>query len=119
MIRAGLNCVFGEGAFSDIDLTAPANAPPAADRIEIDAERARGGQQARPIGELTALSGRREDDAMHAQSRMLMPSRAGGPRGARRRPRPPLPPPRARDICEIQAPQLGSWPITTSAPRIA
>ena len=35
--------VLGEIALGDIDLAAAANAPPAADRIEIDAKLARGG----------------------------------------------------------------------------
>ena len=47
-----------------IDLAAPADAPPAADRIEIDAKLARGGEQARPFGEFAALAGGREDDAI-------------------------------------------------------
>ncbi len=59
-----MNGVLGEIALGDIDLTASANASAAADRIEIDAERARGFQQARAFGELAALSRRREDDAM-------------------------------------------------------
>ena len=59
--------MLGEVAFGDIDLAAAADAAPAADRIEIDAERARGGEQARPVGEFAALSGRGEDDAMGAQ----------------------------------------------------
>jgi hypothetical protein len=36
-----MNGVLGEITLCDIDLTAAANAAPAADRIEIDAERAR------------------------------------------------------------------------------
>jgi hypothetical protein len=67
MIGARMNCVLGEIALGDDDLTATANAPPAADRIEIDAKLARGGEQARPFGELAAFSGRRKDDAMRAQ----------------------------------------------------
>ena len=46
MIGARMNSVLGEIALSDIDLTAAANAPSAAHRIEIDAERARGFQEA-------------------------------------------------------------------------
>ena len=45
MIRARMNGVLGEIALGDIDLTAAANASSAADRIEIDAERARGFQE--------------------------------------------------------------------------
>ena len=45
MIGAGMNGVLGEIALGDVDLTAAANASPAADRIEIDAERARGFEQ--------------------------------------------------------------------------
>ena len=59
-----MNCVLGEIALGDVDLTAAADAPPAADRIEIDAERARGREQARAFGELAALAGGREDDAI-------------------------------------------------------
>jgi hypothetical protein len=40
-----MNGVLGEIALCDVDLTAAANATPAADRIEIDAERARGFQE--------------------------------------------------------------------------
>jgi hypothetical protein len=56
--------VLGEIALRDIDLTAAANASPAADRIEIDAKPARGGEQAQAFGELATLTGGREDDAM-------------------------------------------------------
>ena len=45
MIGAGMNRVLGEITLRDVDLTAAANASPAADRIEIDAERARGFQE--------------------------------------------------------------------------
>ena len=64
MIRARMNGVLGEIALGDVDLTAAANASSAADRIEIDAERARGFEHTRAFGELAALSGRRENDAM-------------------------------------------------------
>ena len=47
--------VLGEIALGDIDLAAPANASPAADRIEIDTERARGFQEAYAVAELAAL----------------------------------------------------------------
>ena len=67
MIGARMNGVFGEIALCDVDLTAPANAATATDRVEIDAERARGFQEAQAFGELAPLSGRREDDAMDAQ----------------------------------------------------
>ena len=46
MIGARMNGVLGEIALRDVDLTAPTNAAPATDRIEIDAERARGFQEA-------------------------------------------------------------------------
>ena len=46
MIGARMNGVFGEIALCDVDLTAPANASTATDRVEIDAERARGFQEA-------------------------------------------------------------------------
>ena len=45
MIGARMNGVLGEIALGDVDLAAAANASPAADRIEIDAERARGFQE--------------------------------------------------------------------------
>ena len=67
MIGARMNGVFGEIGLCDVDLTAPANASTATDRVEIDAERARGFQEAQAFGKLAALSGRREDDAMDAQ----------------------------------------------------
>jgi hypothetical protein len=59
-----MNGVLGEIALRDLDLTAPANAPAAADRIEIDAERARRFEQTRAVGELAPLAGGRENDAM-------------------------------------------------------
>ncbi len=45
MIGTGTDGVLGEVAFCDVDLTAAANASPATNRIEIDAERARGLEQ--------------------------------------------------------------------------
>ena len=67
VIGAGMNGVLGEIALGDVDLTATADASAAADRIEIDAERARGFQETRAFGELAALAGGHEDDAMGAQ----------------------------------------------------
>ena len=67
MIGAGLKSMLGEIALRDFDLTAAANASPAADRIEIDAERARGLEQTRAFRELAPLAGGGEDDAMGAQ----------------------------------------------------
>ena len=64
MIGARMNGVLGEIALGDVDLAAAADAATAADRIEIDAERTRGREQVRAFGELAALAGRREDDAM-------------------------------------------------------
>ena len=55
--------VLGEVALCDVDLTAATNATPAADRIEIDAERARGFEQAQAFRELAPLAGGRENDA--------------------------------------------------------
>ena len=45
MIGARMNGVLGEISLGDVDLAAAANTAPAADRIEIDAERARGFQE--------------------------------------------------------------------------
>src|SRR5271165_3241588 len=98
MIGARMNRVLGEIAFGDIDLAAAANAAPAADRIEIDAEFARGGEQGHAVAELAALAGRGEDDAMGAQRGSLTPGPAYAPRGGRRL-RPLRPPAPARDIC--------------------
>ena len=64
MIGARMNGVLGEIALGDVDLTAAANASAAADRIEIDAERARGFEQTRAVGELAPLAGGCENDAM-------------------------------------------------------
>ena len=66
MIGARMNGVLGEIALGDFDLAAAADAAPAADRIEIDAERARGFEQAYAFGEFAALAGGGEDDAMGA-----------------------------------------------------
>ena len=68
MIGARFDGVLGELALGDFDLAASADAPPAADRIEIDAERARRGEQARPFGEVAPFARGDEDDAMCAQS---------------------------------------------------
>ena len=46
MIGARMNGVLGEIALRDVDLTAATNTSPATDRVEIDAERARGFQEA-------------------------------------------------------------------------
>ena len=59
--------MFGEFAFRHFDLAAPANAAPAADRIEIDAELARGLQQAEAVREALPFARWREDDEMFAQ----------------------------------------------------
>ena len=67
MIGAGMDSVLRKVSFGDVDLAAAADAAPAADRIEIDAESARGFEQAHPVGEIAAFPGRREDDAMGAQ----------------------------------------------------
>src|SRR5450432_1738330 len=64
MIGAGMDGVLGEIALSDVHLTAAADASSAADRIEIDAERARGFEQTRPFCELAPLAGGRENDVM-------------------------------------------------------
>ena len=82
MIGARMNRMLGEIALGDIDLAAAANAPPAADRIEIDAERARGGEQALAVGELAALAGGGEDDAMGQEIKCL-PFESGRVRHAR------------------------------------
>ena len=95
--RARVDGVLGEPAFRHLDLAAAADAAPAADRIEIDAERARRLQHGRPFGKIAALARWREDDAMGGQG-SLRPWRAGGLRAGRRR-RPLLLPARARDIC--------------------
>ena len=87
--------VLGEFALGDVDLAAPANAAPAADRIEIDTERARRGEQARSCRELAPLARRQEDDAMRGQAAALRPSPGGALRAARR----PRLRTTARDIC--------------------
>ena len=67
MIDAGMNRMLGEISLRDVDLTAAANASPATDRIEIDAERARGFEQAQAFRELAPLAGGRENDATSDQ----------------------------------------------------
>ncbi len=89
--------VFGELALGDVDLAASANAAPAANRIEIDAEPARRVEDARAFREAAALARRREDDAMLAQG--VTPAPGGvRPRAGPRRPLRPRAP--ARGICE-------------------
>jgi hypothetical protein len=63
--------MLGEIAVHDVDLAAAADAPPAADRIEIDAKLARDGEQALAVGEFAPFAGGREDDAMTAQRQCL------------------------------------------------
>ena len=58
VIGARRDRVLGELALGDLDLAAPANAAPAADRIEIDAELARGVEQAVPSAKLASLARR-------------------------------------------------------------
>ena len=66
MIGARMNGVLGEIALRDVDLTASANAPSAADGIEIDAERTCGLEQACAVSEFAPLAGGCEDDSMGA-----------------------------------------------------
>ena len=54
---------FGELALGDVDLAAPAKTPSAADRVQIDAEPARGLQYGFAGRGFAALSGGDEDDA--------------------------------------------------------
>ena len=95
----GIDGMLGEIALGDIDLAAPAYAASAADRIEIDAKRARGGEQARAVGEFAAFAGGREDDAMTASTATSQTFARAGALRAVRRPRPPRPQAPARDIC--------------------
>jgi len=67
MVGGRMNRVLGEIALRDVDLTAATNAASATDRIEIDAERARGFERTSAVGELAPLAGGRENDAMGAQ----------------------------------------------------
>ena len=62
MTRRGRDAVFRELAFGNLDLAASADAPPAADRIEIGAERAGRIEHGGALGEAGALARRREDD---------------------------------------------------------
>src|SRR5882672_1491077 len=56
------DAVLGELAFRQIDLTAPANAAPAAHRVDVDAERPRRLENWRAERKPAAPAGRREDD---------------------------------------------------------
>ena len=67
MIFRGIERVLGEFALGDVDLTAPADAAAAADRVEIDAEFARDLQHAGAVGDFVAFARRREDDPMRTQ----------------------------------------------------
>ena len=62
MIGVGGNGVFRKFAVRDLDLTARADAAPAADGIEIDAEFSRRLEHGDAVVELAALAGRGEDD---------------------------------------------------------
>src|SRR6185369_16402499 len=61
MVGARDDAVLGELALSQIDLTASADAAPAADGVDIDAERARCLEHRRSERKAAALSRRRED----------------------------------------------------------
>ena len=61
--------MLGELALGDLDLAAPADAAPAADRIEVDAELARRVEHARRRPRIAALARGREDDAMDRSRR--------------------------------------------------
>ncbi len=82
VIGAGNDGVFGELAFGDVDLTARADAAPAAHGIEIDAELSRGFQDRHAVLEFAALARGREDDQMLAQS--INSARDGDLRGGLR-----------------------------------
>src|ERR1700722_16821057 len=75
MIFRGKQRVLGEFALRDIDLTAPADAAAAADRVEIDAESARDLQHAGAVGDFVAFARRREDDFVRTQA--LSPAPGG------------------------------------------
>ena len=62
MITRRADAVLGELALGDRDLTAPAQAAAAADRIDVDPEHARGLEQRCAERKTTALARRREDD---------------------------------------------------------
>src|SRR5688572_3995217 len=115
-----------EFALGDQHLAASADAAAAADGIDVDAERARGGEQRRADGKTPALARGREDD-----ERLLdgheQPLRRGDryartlrPRSRRPRPASPLTPGEgASRKRAIHRSQCGSWPIMTSAPMQA
>ena len=75
MIFRGKQRVLGEFTLGDIDLTAPADAAAAADRVEIDAEFARDLQHAGAVGDFVAFARRCEDDPMRTQ--FLSPASRG------------------------------------------
>ena len=83
VVGAGSDAVLGERAERRHDLAATAEAAPATDRVDVDAERARGVEDRRPLGEPAAPAGRREDDEG-------IRGRLGGLGGGRRHGREPL-----------------------------
>ncbi len=60
---------FGNSPIARAHLAASADAAPAADRIDVDAERARGVEHGRARGEPAAPAGRREDDERFGHGR--------------------------------------------------
>ena len=70
--------MLGEFAFAHIDLAAPANGPPAANRIDINAQRTRRREHRRPKRKPPALAGRRENDQRvgFVHQRLRLASRA-------------------------------------------
>src|SRR5271155_3750972 len=76
VIGKGGHAMLGETSAGHFDLAASANATPAADRIEIDAEPARRVQDARALGQTLPLSRWRENDEMVAH---ILTPRAAAP----------------------------------------
>ena len=86
VVGGGDDLVLGEFAVGDVDLAAAADAASAADGIEINAELARGFEQADAVGDVPALARGGEYDAMKGQGLNPAPDddlRDGRPRRLR------------------------------------
>ena len=69
--------MLGELAETLGHLAAAADAAPAADRVDVDAQRARGIEHGRAFGEPPATAGRREDDERVVGHGVELASRRG------------------------------------------
>src|SRR5436190_835349 len=112
MLGARAHAVLREVALCEQHLAASAKATPAANGIDVDAQRPRSLQERRADGHTSATARRRKDDESVFHALRLRPTS--------RRPRdasPSAPATGCSRNFRIHCVQSGSWPIITSAAR--